>query len=128
MKFSLETSEDVNHIHSYDNDHVVIKQNQSSQPIRFDSTLIVTPNQIITDYSIDDITGLTISDIAYFSSLNAEIVVFIHDNYTAIQPQILVEFSRANIGVEIMPLGAACRTYNLLVAEGRQALFIIAKK
>lgn len=125
MKFSLEAPNDANQIHSYDNNGVVIKHNQSTQHYATDSTLIITPNQIITDCSINDITGLTTSDIAYFESLQAEVILFSDKNNKRLSPQIMVEFSRHAIGVEIMALGAACRTYNLLVSEDRQVILIL---
>jgi uncharacterized protein len=37
-------------------------------------------------------------------------------------PEILQPLHRAGIGVEVMDTGAACRTFNILVAEGRQVV------
>lgn len=36
-------------------------------------------------------------------------------------PALLQPLARARIGVEVMDTHAACRTYNILVAEGRRA-------
>jgi uncharacterized protein len=35
------------------------------------------------------------------------------------------EFGARRIGLEVMEIGAACRTYNVLIAEGRRALAAI---
>ncbi len=43
-------------------------------------------------------------------------------------PTVMGEFAQHHIGLEVMDTGAACRTYNLLLAEGRPvgaALFMI---
>lgn len=125
MKFSLEAPNDANRIHSYDDNGVVIKHNQSTQYYATKSTLIITPNQIINDCSMSDITGLTASDISYLASLQAEVVLFSVKTNKRLSPQMMVEFSRQAIGVEMMALGAACRTYNLLVSEGRRVVLVL---
>jgi uncharacterized protein len=40
----------------------------------------------------------------------------------------MIEFYAQAIGVECMPLGAACRTYNLLVAEDRNVVLVVIFK
>ena len=39
--------------------------------------------------------------------------------FEMIAPEIQQYFTKKHIGVEIMTTGAACRTYNVLLAEGR---------
>jgi len=125
MKFSLEAPNDANQIYSYDDNGVVIKHNQSTQHYATKTTLIITPNQIITDCSINDITDITSSDIAYLKTLNPEVILFSTPTNRRLTPQTMVEFCQHAIGVEMMTLGAACRTYNLLVSEDRQVILII---
>jgi len=60
-------------------------------------------------------------DFEFLKALGAEIVLlgtgarqrFPHPRYTA-------ELAKAGIGLEVMDLQAACRTYNILVAEERK--------
>jgi len=40
-------------------------------------------------------------------------------------PQLTARLGAARIGVEAMDSGAACRTYNILMAEGRQVLLAV---
>ena len=40
-------------------------------------------------------------------------------------PAFAAQFLRAGIGVEIMDTGAACRTYNVLVAEQRRVVALL---
>ena len=126
MKFSLETISDANQIYSYDSDHVVIKQKQTHELLRLDSSLIVTPNHVIMDWQVNDISKLSADDIRYLISLKPEVLI-LADRLALypLPPKITVEFSRLAIGVEVMPLGAACRTYNLLLAEDRQVVLAI---
>ena len=37
-------------------------------------------------------------------------------------PRLFASLARAHVGVEVMDTKAACRTYNILVAEGRRVL------
>ena len=41
------------------------------------------------------------------------------------RPAVMAPLYRAGIGVEVMDTRAACRTYNILQAEGRQVLAAI---
>ena len=44
------------------------------------------------------------------------------------QPEWLWYFGQIGIGVEVMDTAAACRTYNILAAEGRDVLAALAQK
>lgn len=44
------------------------------------------------------------------------------------RPEWLFYFAEAGIGVEVMDTAAACRTYNILAAEGRDVLAALAQK
>ena len=108
MKFSLESLSDVNRIHAYDNNSIVIKTKKNSDFL-----------------TINHITDLTVSDVDYFKSLDTEVLILVQKSSVQLPPEILVKFAQQAIGVESMLLGAACRTYNLLVAEGRQVVLAV---
>jgi uncharacterized protein len=40
-------------------------------------------------------------------------------------PRLVAPLARARIGVEVMATGAACRTYNILMGEGRRVVAVI---
>lgn len=40
-------------------------------------------------------------------------------------PETLVAFNRAGMGLEAMDTAAACRTYNILMAEGRRVVAVL---
>lgn len=125
MKFSLESLSDVNRIHAYDNNSIVIKTKNNSDFLTINTSLIITPNNIITEWPINHITDLTVSDVDYFKSLDTEVLILVQKSSVQLPPEILVKFAQQAIGVESMLLGAACRTYNLLVAEGRQVVLAV---
>lgn len=125
MKFSLEAPSDANQIHAYDDDFIVIRTKNNTGLLRVDNSLILTSNQVITDLPINDLTQLSSRDITYLKSLAPEVLILVQGSDVHLSAQTRVQFSELAIGVECMSLGAACRTYNLLVAEGRQVVLLI---
>lgn len=125
MKFSLETVADKNYIQSYGHDHIVISSNNHLESISLDSFLILSPDQIVTDRQVQS-SALNESDISLLKSLEPELLIFVLNSTTpSLSSEIVVAFNANAIGVESMALGPACRTYNLLVAEGRRVAMIV---
>lgn len=124
MKFSEEVSTDINLIHEYEDTFVVVKTKQS-ELVTVSKNLVITSQQLITEYKINSITDFSDSDLNYIKNLDPEIVILSPGSSIQLSPQRSMKFSEHQIGVEMMPLGAACRTYNLLVSEGRRVALII---
>ncbi|MBL4638636.1 MAG: hypothetical protein JKY76_04665 [Proteobacteria bacterium] len=126
MKFSLETVADKNYIQSYGDDHIVVTSNNHSESIQLDKGLILSPNQIITDRQAQSGSALSESDISLLESLELELLIFVSDpTISPLSPEIVVAFNANGIGVETMALGPACRTYNLVIAEGRRVAMVV---
>jgi uncharacterized protein len=126
MKFSLETVADKNYIQSYGPDHIVITSNSHSESVQLTKSVILSPDQIITDRQARTDLELDESDIFLLKSLEPELLIFVSDpTISSFSPEIVVAFNADGIGVECMSLAAACRTYNLLVTEGRRVLLLI---
>jgi len=127
MKFSLESASDKNYIQSYGTDHIVIKSSQYSESHQFNSDLILSADKIITDHSFSSDGKLADSDILLFNKLDTEVIIFVTNEtlVSFLSPEIRVALTKNNIGVECMPLGAACRTYNLLITEGREVALVV---
>ena len=87
---------------------------------RLDSNVVVLPDRI-EPLAVKTFDALGTEDFAFLRDLKAEIVLlgtgvrqrFPHPRHTA-------ELAKAGIGLEVMDLQAACRTYNILVAEERK--------
>ena len=126
MKFSLETVADKNYIQSYDHDHIVITSNNHSESVQLKKKIILSANQIITDRLTHATSELSESDVFLLKSLEPELLIFVSDpTISSLAPEIVVAFNADAIGVECMSLAAACRTYNLLVTEGRRVVLIV---
>ena len=126
MKFSLETVADKNYIQSYGSNHIVITSNSHSETVQLTESVILSPNQIITDRQDQTDLELDDSDILLLKSLEPELLIFVSDpTISFLPPEIVVAFNANGIGVECMVLAAACRTYNLLVTEGRRVVLVV---
>jgi uncharacterized protein len=67
---------------------------------------------------VEDITAECI--VPFFMVNNVEIIIIgCGTNHTPLPPEVSSIFRTHNITVEAMTTGAACRTYNVLLAEGR---------
>ena len=84
---------------------------------------IVTPEQILQPWATAGFTSLASEDFRDLLALAPEIVLFGSGaTFRFLHPSIKQALSAAHIGVEVMDTPAACRTYNVLLAEGRRVV------
>jgi uncharacterized protein len=85
--------------------------------------LIVTPDAVATGWAPAGFGALAEVDFGALLEFTPEIVLL---GTGALQrfphPRLLQALSRARVGVEVMDTRAACRTFNILVAEDRRAV------
>lgn len=88
---------------------------------RIKHSLIVMPNTLITDWKIKKFDALNETDFEKMASLKPEVVLLgTGQQHRFIHPRLIKALTEAHIAVECMTTDAACRTYNILMAEGRQ--------
>jgi uncharacterized protein len=83
--------------------------------------LLVTPGQLIHDWAPGGFDALSESDFAALAALKPEVALF--GTGTTMRfphPRLTRALTDAGIGLEVMDTPAACRTYNILAAEGRR--------
>jgi uncharacterized protein len=87
---------------------------------RHESSLIVLPEEIMP-WDVSEFTKITADDFEKLKTLNAEILLLgTGPRQRFPHPRLVAPLAAAGIGVEVMDLKAACRTYNILVAEERK--------
>ena len=87
------------------------------------TSVIVTPDRIIRDWLPDSFEELEAAHIARLDELQPEIIVIGTGRTLRFPPpDFTVGFLIRGIGVEIMEIAAACRTYNILLSEGRRVI------
>ena len=114
MKFSLADADGGYTIHAYTDEHIVIGER------RYDRSLILQPERIIDDWPVSSVEQLQAEDFRRLAQLEPNLVLLgcgIRQHFPA--PRLYRSLTDAGIGIEIMTTAAACRTYNILVSEGR---------
>jgi uncharacterized protein len=84
-------------------------------------SLILSADGLITDWNAPSFAGLQATHLARLATLQCEIVLLgTGPTLRFLHPAMLQPLAAQRIGLEVMDLQAACRTYNILVAEGRK--------
>lgn len=93
----------------------------SVNAVRHTSNLVVLPDRLIPDWTKADFDTLGIADFELLASLDTEIVLLGTGMMIRFpRPELLRPLMAARKGLEVMDIQAACRTYNVLVGEGRK--------
>lgn len=88
---------------------------------RHHGSLIVMPDKLLPDWTIRDFEALSIENFVEIAALNPEVLLLgTGKTHRFVHPKLTVPLTEKNIAVECMTTDAACRTYNILMAEGRQ--------
>ena len=88
--------------------------------ILYEQSLIVSKEEIITDVTIKNIQAINEYYLNLLLQFNPEIILIGHEQIGKFPPvSILSQLSQQRIGIECMSIGAACRTYNVLLGEQR---------
>lgn len=90
---------------------------------RYRQPVVVTALEIHTDWPVTDFAGLTAAHFEYFLGLKPEVLLFgTGSKQQFAHPKLYRALFEARIGIEFMDTPAACRTYNILVAENRKVV------
>ncbi|MCL2524271.1 MAG: MTH938/NDUFAF3 family protein [Betaproteobacteria bacterium] len=114
MKLQLANTAGINQFTAHGEGYVAVNNERHS------GNLIVLPASIITGWTSATAATLTPGDLQGLLGLGAGIVLLGTGSRLRLPPpQWLKPFAQAGIGLEVMDLPAACRTYNILASEGR---------
>ncbi len=83
-------------------------------------SVIVSASTLIENWRPRDMSELEVADLEPAFALSPE-VLLIGSGARQVFPraELLAYFYRSRIGFEVMTTGAACRTYNVMLSEGR---------
>jgi uncharacterized protein len=115
MKFSEADSADGHVIQGYDSRRILVDGKS------YEKGLILTPERIIEDWGPADPADLTAEDVTALVALDPQVIVIGTGSRQVLPaPEVYAAAMSHGIGIEIMDTGAACRTYNIVMAEGRR--------
>jgi uncharacterized protein len=82
--------------------------------------LVLTPGHVSPGFAPSGFDALKADDFAALLANSPEIVLLgTGATQRFLRPAVTAPLHDANVGLEVMDTRAACRTYNILVAEGR---------
>jgi len=84
---------------------------------------IVSAQRLLLDWPVRRADQIEAHHLEQILELDPEIVLIgTGEHQVFLSPELLMVFYRQSIGVETMNTQAACRTFNVLVSEGRNAV------
>lgn len=114
MKLQLSRLEGLNQITGHGPGHVLVNG------VRHEASLIVLPDEVVARWA-EEFTRLEVRHFDALALRAPEIVLLGSGPRLRFPaPGLYAGLVKARIGVEIMDTAAACRTYNILAAEGRR--------
>jgi uncharacterized protein len=120
MKFTLENSVATNAVTARAPGEVQVAGRS------YRSSVVISPVQLIEDWPVRDAALLAEAALEAVFSLSPEIFLLGTGERQAFpEPRIHALIASRGIGFEVMDNGAACRTYNVLLAEGRNVVLAL---
>ena len=117
MKLHLTTAENNNLITAYSENYIEVNKK------RYTQNLIVMPQQLIFDWEAKSFSELSEKHLSTVAEFNSEVVLLGTGNkHQFLHPKIYQALTIKGIPLECMTTAAACRTYNILMSEGRNVL------
>jgi uncharacterized protein len=115
LKLHLSGSSEQNMFTGYGTGYVMVNRT------RYEHNLIILPDRVIEDWQAITFEQLTAEHFEFMLPLQPEIVLFgTGATLRFPHPSLTKALIASKIGVEVMDTSAACRTYNILTAEGRR--------
>ena len=117
MKFAQDTQDQGYVITAYDDDSVSI----NGKP--FKQSLIISASQLDENWNLDSIEFLQNEHIDKILLFKPELIIIGTGNrlvFPAVETYAAI--IQQGIGIDFMDTGAACRTYNILMSEGRDVV------
>lgn len=120
MKLHTTSTQQYQTITAYDDNAVEING------VRFTHSLLVSPETTPTAWPVRSWESLTPSDFDPIAAAQPDVVILgtgLHQHF--IHSGLIAALIARHIGVECMSNDAACRTYNILMSEGRKVLLAL---
>ncbi len=115
MKLHLSNISGINAFTGYGEGYVMVNRQ------RYEHNLVVLRDRIVTDWRPAGFDELDAADFARIAELAPEIVLLgTGARLRFPRPELTRTLMKARIGLEVMDIQAACRTFNILAAEERK--------
>jgi len=117
MEFNLEVPQDQFFISSIGEKGIRVNE------IFFNRPFIISGQRIVPEWNVASVEDINEESLQVLFDLKPEVILIGTGNQQVfLPPAAQVHFFRRNIGFEVMTTDAACRTFNVLIAEGREVV------
>lgn len=117
MKFAEASTEGGHLIVGYEPGRIVVDGRS------YKEGLIVSPERIVPGWGPEIAADLAEKHFEAIVALDPEVIVLGTGKHQVFpEPRVYLAAMQRGVGVEVMDTGAACRTYNILMAEGRRVV------
>lgn len=114
MKLHLTSAENNNLITGCSNEHIEVNRK------RYLTSLIVMPNSLELEWHPQTFSNICNAHFEQLAALKPEVVLLgTGQQHQFLHPQHYQALTKNGIALECMNTAAACRTYNILMSEGR---------
>lgn len=114
MKLNQDSRSEQYSIRAYTDSSVTVNDQIYTRP------LVISADRLLSDWSAPSFAGLEARHLEELRQFDMEILLLGTGNRQRFpDPRLLMPLREHGIGIEIMTTPAACRTYNILLAEGR---------
>jgi uncharacterized protein len=120
MRFTQDSSSGINLIRAYADGELRINDDV------YRGTVILNASTVLQEPGIRNMNDLVVLDPSRIFALDPELILLgTGRRQTFPAASFGAQFLRAGIGFEVMDTGAACRTFNVLVAEARRVVALL---
>lgn len=117
MEFNLEVPQNQFFIRSVSEKGIRVNQDYFSRPF------IISGQRIVPQWDVTSVEDINEKSLQAVFDLEPEVILIgTGSRQIFLPPAIQVHFFRRNFGFEVMKTDAACRTFNVLIAEGRHVV------
>ena len=117
MKLQPDKQPSLNTVSAYGPDYIEINAQ------RYTQSLLLSPESPVIEWSCTRFEDIKTEDFEQIAKLDPAVVIFgSGQRIRFLQAALIAPLIARNIGLETMDLQAACRTYNVLMAEGRKVV------
>ncbi|RYE52797.1 Mth938-like domain-containing protein [Noviherbaspirillum suwonense] len=115
MKLHATSTQQYQTVTAYDENSVEINATT------YRRSLLVMPEMAPADWPVSSFDALRVEDFAQIDAIDPDVVILgTGARQRFIHPRLIAALTARRVGVETMDNPAACRTYNILMAEGRR--------
>lgn len=120
MKLHPDAGSTLNTVTAYGDDYIEVNARRHERPI------VLMPEEAVADWPVDGFESLEPRHFELLLPYRPELVLLGTGRQQRFpHPRLTRGLSDARIGVEVMDTRAACRTYNILMTEGRRVMAVL---